>query len=84
MTYHAQRAHIHVAFTLLLFQYSQYVQVQVGNEKENDVVRLVYSIEDNKIVKARQVVDDCLFSVAKARFTNRRFRLRAHLKDISS
>lgn len=60
------------------------VQVQVGNEKENDVVRMVYSIEDNKIVKARQVVDDCLFSVAKARFTNRRFRLQAHLKDISS
>lgn len=46
-----QRAHIHVAFTLLLFLYSQYVQVQVGNEKENDVVRLVYSIEDDKIVK---------------------------------
>ena len=46
-----QRAHIHVAFTLLLFLYSQYVQVQVWNEKENDVVRLVYSIEDDKIVK---------------------------------
>ena len=61
-----------------------YVRIQMGNETENEVVHLVYSIEDNMIVKAQQVVDDRLFSVVKASFTNRRFRLRAHLKDISS